>query len=202
MTTLQLPGQVQLVSPPDQGLLSSDTVFFRWHPSSPGVIAYWIEEGKDSTFANSLVDSSLTDTSTTITGLADGIQYFWRVRAKNTSGWGIFSERRSFSILTTIVDETSSLPSVVSLSQNYPNPFNPQTVIVFEIPVSGSVVLEVFDNSGRRIRTLVKGIHPAGRYSVQWDGKDESGRIVGSGIYFYQLHAGDVRITKKMLLIK
>jgi len=102
----------------------------------------------------------------------------------------------------TAVNETPPLPSVVNLSQNYPNPFNPTTTISYDTPVRSTLSLEVFDTAGRKIRTLAHGIHPAGRYSLQWDGKDDSGRTVGSGIYFYQLRAGEVWLTKKMALIK
>jgi len=102
----------------------------------------------------------------------------------------------------TTVNETPLLPSVMNLSQNYPNPFNSTTTIFYDTPVRSTLSLEVFDTAGRKIRTLVHGIHPAGRYSLQWDGKDDSGRTVGSGIYFYQLRAGEVWLTKKMVLIK
>jgi Protein of unknown function (DUF4038)/Putative collagen-binding domain of a collagenase/FlgD Ig-like domain len=103
---------------------------------------------------------------------------------------------------TGVKGEPPPVPLVANLGQNYPNPFNPATTIGYDIPVRSAVALVIFDMAGRKIRTLVQGVRPAGRYSVRWDGKDDTGRSVSSGIYLYDLRAGGIRITKKMLLIK
>lgn len=84
-----------------------------------------------------------------------------------------------------------------NLSQNYPNPFNPTTVITYQVPMAGKVVLKVYDVLGKEIATLVNGEETAGQHSVQFDA-----RQVASGIYFYKLIAGPVVMTKKMLVIK
>ncbi len=85
---------------------------------------------------------------------------------------------------------------------NYPNPFNASTVISYTLREGGSVKLEVYDVLGRRTKTLVDGLQVAGRHEVIWDGTDQHGRPVGSGIYFYRLIAGDRAQFKKMVLMK
>jgi len=97
-------------------------------------------------------------------------------------------------------------PKGFSLRQNHPNPFNPSTAIRFDIPVSVGtgipVRLDVFDLRGRRIDRLVEGVRAPGSYDVSWDGRDRSGRSVGSGVYVYRITAGGFTSTKKMVLLK
>jgi len=93
------------------------------------------------------------------------------------------------------------------LFQNYPNPFNPETAISYQLSPTGQaalsyVELAVYNSLGQKIRTLVQTRQPAGRYQVKWDGRDEAGREVGSGIYIYRLKAGQYSIGKKMILIR
>ena len=89
------------------------------------------------------------------------------------------------------------------LFQNYPNPFNPQTTISYQLPSSINVSLIIFDVLGQEVQTLVNENKSAGCNSVTWDGKDNWGQPVSSGVYFYQLKAGNEFLqTKKLLLIK
>jgi hypothetical protein len=88
------------------------------------------------------------------------------------------------------------------LEQNYPNPFNPKTEISYHIPQDEAVSLNVYDVSGRLVRTLVDGNKVFGPHSVVWDGKDNVGRQVSSGVYFYRLWAGDFVKTRRMVLLK
>ena len=95
------------------------------------------------------------------------------------------------------------LPVSYFLGRNFPNPFNPSTTIEYAIPQPGKVVLDVFNVAGQRVRRLVRETqHPAGIYTVEWDGLDHSGRQAGSGVYFYRLQAVDFVKTRKMLLIQ
>jgi hypothetical protein len=94
------------------------------------------------------------------------------------------------------------MPSVTSISQNQPNPFNPTTRIDYGLSVDGHVKIEVFNLLGEKVRTLVDEFKAAGNYSVSWDGKNESGSDVASGVYFYRFEAGTVSETRKMLLLK
>ncbi|MDP6418238.1 MAG: FlgD immunoglobulin-like domain containing protein [Candidatus Krumholzibacteria bacterium] len=97
---------------------------------------------------------------------------------------------------------TPDVPLAVKLHQNHPNPFNPKTEIRFSLsdPVAASLV--VYDVEGREIRVLRNGQQEAGQQIVSWDGRDESGQRVSSGLYFYRLQTADRNETRKMLLLK
>jgi hypothetical protein len=102
-------------------------------------------------------------------------------------------------------DEKSLLPKAFSLSQNYPNPFNPMTTIRYTIPeVTGKVPvrLAIHDLRGRLVRQLFTGEQGSGYYQLTWDGRDESGQAVGSGIYLYTIHAGTYLEKMKMTMIR
>jgi hypothetical protein len=88
------------------------------------------------------------------------------------------------------------------LGQNSPNPFNPTTRISFYLPEPGLVRLSVFDPGGREVTVLVSGFREAGEHTVTWNGRDAAGRPVASGTYFYRLHAGKHRETRKMTLLQ
>ena len=94
----------------------------------------------------------------------------------------------------------------VRLYQNHPNPFNPSTVIPYAVPgdasVRRSVLLAVYDVNGALVKTLVSGAVAAGRHEVRWDGHNERGESVSSGIYFVRLDAGKVEATRKMVLLR
>jgi flagellar hook assembly protein FlgD len=105
--------------------------------------------------------------------------------------------------------ESSGKPSEFTLSQNYPNPFNPSTTIHYTVHSQQSTVhrpihttLSVYNILGQLVRTLVDEGKTAGHYNIIWDGKDDKGEEVSSGIYFYALVADDYRVTKKMVLLK
>lgn len=93
-------------------------------------------------------------------------------------------------------------PQSYRLMQNLPNPFNPATTIGFELPEAADVDVAVYNLVGQRLRTLVQEHKVAGRYQVVWDGKDDAGRDVSSGVYFYRYRAGDFWASRRMLLIR
>jgi hypothetical protein len=101
---------------------------------------------------------------------------------------------------TDVLDQ--ALPLVTALNQNYPNPFNPETTIQFDLATESAVSLRVFDTTGQVVRTLVHGSMPAGSHVQLWDGRNEAGARVGSGIYFYELKAGAFTSMKKMTLLQ
>jgi hypothetical protein len=90
----------------------------------------------------------------------------------------------------------------IALFQNHPNPFNPETSISFSLPSSARVVLSIYDVEGRLVRKVVDGVLGEGYKSVSWDGNDEVGNSVSSGVYFYRLKSGKYTLTKKMVLLK
>jgi len=89
-----------------------------------------------------------------------------------------------------------------SLAQNYPNPFNPQTTIAFTIKDRGAVTLKVYNVNGELVRTLANDSRAAGTYSLTWDGHNDAGQSVSSGVYFYKLVTNNFSQTKKMVLLK
>jgi len=94
-------------------------------------------------------------------------------------------------------------PARFALHQNAPNPFNPVTRIRYDVPSSGGDVrIEVFDATGRLVRTLVNGFEPAGRRAVAWDGTDSGGRALASGVYFCRMRAASFDETRKLTLLK
>ncbi|MGB8656284.1 MAG: FlgD immunoglobulin-like domain containing protein [Candidatus Zixiibacteriota bacterium] len=96
----------------------------------------------------------------------------------------------------------TATPQDFQLLQNHPNPFNGQTVIKFDLLKPSEVTLVIYNTLGERVKTLAKGHFGAGTRSVSWDGKDENGKDLASGIYFYALKAGEVTQTKRMVLLK
>lgn len=106
-------------------------------------------------------------------------------------------------VLTNVAQQIlSNIPDNYSLSQNYPNPFNPTTKIQFGLPLSENVDLKIYDILGREVRSLVNERYDAGMYSVQWDGRNNYGQQVATGMYIYHIRAGQFVQTKKMLLMK
>ena len=89
-----------------------------------------------------------------------------------------------------------------TLYQNYPNPFNPTTTISFYLPGREHVVLVIYDVQGRRVRTLFDKNADFGRHDITWDGKDDRGVPVSSGVYFYRLVVGKTQLTKKLTILK
>lgn len=98
--------------------------------------------------------------------------------------------------------EEQAIRPVNYLAANYPNPFNPQTTIRFSLAKEEQAVLEIFDIRGRLVTTPIEGIMPQGNHTVVWDGTNNRGKAVGSGIYFYRLKTGSFVSTKKMILMK
>ncbi|MBT8386042.1 MAG: T9SS type A sorting domain-containing protein [Ignavibacteria bacterium] len=99
--------------------------------------------------------------------------------------------------LSSGANETTSLPKEFNLSQNYPNPLNPATIIKYQLPELSFVTLKVYDVLGNEVALLVDEEKPAGSYEINFDGSE-----LTSGIYFYQLKAGNFIETKKMVLLK
>lgn len=97
---------------------------------------------------------------------------------------------------------SSSIPKEFTLFQNYPNPFNSETEIRFQLPAPGQTKLVVYNLLGQKIRTLVREMKQAGNYSVRWDGRDENGSFVASGVYVYIFQTSKFMDVKKMVLLR
>jgi flagellar hook assembly protein FlgD len=93
-------------------------------------------------------------------------------------------------------------PKPLTLYQNYPNPFNPSTAISFYNPAQQLVNIAIYDVSGARVRMLCDRVMAAGKHSIPWNGTNDSGATVGSGVYYYRLVAGKTNLTKKMVVVR
>ncbi len=136
-----------------------------------------------------------------------GIMYVGELLLKDGSadpydrGWNLYYDHHDWED----VDENQAdenFPTQFSLSANYPNPFNPETKIDYSINRSCQVKLEIFNILGQKIKTLVDEHQSVGKKDVVWDGRNENGEQVTSGVYFYRIQAGDYSQTKKMVLMK
>ena len=95
-----------------------------------------------------------------------------------------------------------SVPKTFSLNQNYPNPFNPTTEITFSLEQRSNISLTIFNVLGQKVQVLAEGSKQAGTHRLSWDGRDQMGNAVSTGLYFYTLTDGSKSITKKMALMK
>ena len=135
---------------------------------------------------------SLSETGITDSGVLPGNEYTYTLAVVRPDG----SEVRSLDTRVTIEIAPARL------SQNYPNPFNPGTRIGYFVDKEADVSLRVYDVSGRHVRTLSERRLSPGEYVDMWNGQDEQGKPVVSGIYFYRLRIGKTTLTRRMVLLK
>jgi len=168
----------------------------------------YIGPGEDKALSIADVDSTLTNDSGFYRFVvSSGVYSIWR----DTVNGNVYTvtvadspiEGMNFDVVTDVQEiESPELPNLYSLSQNYPNPFNPSTQIEFEIPKAGFVEIQIFNVLGKQLRTLVSERLSAGRKVVTWDGTDNGGHPVASGVYFYRISTDGYAEAKKMLLLK
>jgi hypothetical protein len=105
---------------------------------------------------------------------------------------------------TNAVHEPSAktAPDHFVLKDNYPNPFNPETRIEYSVPKQAMVTLSVYNTLGQKVRTLIHKTVTSGSHAVTWDGRDDNGQLVSSGVYFYKLRSGSINITKRMTFLQ
>ena len=99
-------------------------------------------------------------------------------------------------------ENEETLPGVFALHQGYPNPFNPVTSIRYDIPEAANVQVSVYSLLGQKVKTLVNGAHQPGFYAVQWNGTNDQGNPVASGMYICRIHADQFNAVKKLILMK
>jgi len=138
--------------------------------------------------------------STTGAGWTDteaaGPGVYYAVTAVDFAG----NESEAATVTATGVDAPT--PRRAALLANTPNPFNPSTSLRFFLPEAREIELTIYDAAGRRVRTLARGPWKAGEHTVQWNGRDDRGGSVASGVYLYRLRAGDFERTRRMTLLK
>jgi len=136
--------------------------------------------------------------------VTEQISQVWSSGAKNPQAWENQSRRLfEFGIPTAIGDnDPQVLPEDFALAQNYPNPFNPATTIRYTLPAQSHVSLDIYNIMGQRVRSLVNRTEVAGTYLITWDGTDDIGRPVATGVYLYRLTTDQASATRKMLFVK
>jgi hypothetical protein len=107
-----------------------------------------------------------------------------------------------FRIILSASVEDLPLASRIQLSQNSPNPFSLNTSVRFTLPLQDHVLLRIYDCSGRLVRTMVNDVRAAGEYSLVWDGRNQRGHGVTSGLYYYELLTGGVSEVRRMVLLR
>ena len=180
------------------------TPTFVWN-SSVLADGYWLQIARDSFYANLIVSEQNIQTTTfTSPPLSPSSSYYWRVAAMNSYGNSNFSISRRFNTGAVVENEDQVTPVLVnSLAQNFPNPFNPSTTISFTLlDATIPIKIKVFNTKGQTVKTLYDGIPSSNQMQVVWDGKDDLGNAVGSGIYLYKLESGNFTQMHKMLLSK
>ena len=128
--------------------------------------------------------------------------YNYRLGDVDISGIVTWHAPISVSTFSNTFNETVQQPKTLRLLPAFPNPFNPQTVLRYELPETANVRMTIFDMSGRRVKTLVSQRQTAGSYSYVWDGSNESGVRLSSGVYIVQLQAGNVRQSRQVVFLQ
>jgi len=197
------PDAPLLASPADEATLPSDTVIVIWH-AKIHTANYTLQVSGAADFSDLLVAETGTDTAFTLTNLSAYTTYYWRVFATNVAGDGEFSVARQFTTSPAVAVDglTSTIPTRYALLPAYPNPFNPRTTITYHLPEKTDVSLVIYNIIGERIHDMVSGIRQAGEYAVTWDGRDNLGALVPSGLYICRFKAGSRTFTQKFLLIR
>jgi hypothetical protein len=130
----------------------------------------------------------------------------WSALDSYLEGNSVCADVRELGVYRLVYDpagkHVTGRPTTFALYQNCPNPFNPETQIKYDLPVAGHVNLAIYNVLGQKVRILVDEFQDAGRKSARWDGHDENGRDVASGIYFYKIKVENFEKIRKMVLIK
>ncbi len=157
------------------------------------------EEGQYMKITTALIPGSGNKSDATEYSYSDqnvqgGIVYWYKIEEISTDGNSAFYGPVSIAI-------SISVPIEYGLSQNYPNPFNPETTFRYQLPEMSDVSIEIYSILGQKIKTWQYVSQPAGEYTVNWNGIDDLGKQVSSGIYFLQMKAGSYREMRKMTVM-
>lgn len=182
----------------------ASTVRLRWDESVDKDFKYFAiyrgtTPGFDPKGAPPLATSS--ETEYTDSQVSGGSAYYYRLSAYDFAGnESIYSSE--VGVITRVEERGSGTPTEYALEQNYPNPFNPETTIKYQLPQPGHVRLVVFDALGHQVRELVDRDQAAAYHLIVWDGRDQAGHVVPSGLYFYRLESEKFSTMKKMIMMK
>jgi hypothetical protein len=229
-TMIDVPGVVTLVSPPNGSVVVDYRPELTWMAPTTGGApdGYYVYLSTDEEPYNikfpeinrvAIIDEASVTSWRPVSDLTNEGLYHWQIVAFNDTGIGEASEIWTFGLAVSDRDQFVEVHRT-ALMGNYPNPFNPETKIVFSVgdtcverllhatalregELNGSHVrIHVFNIRGQRVKTLVDGIYPSGSHSVVWNGTDDFGRKVGSGVYLYRMTVGEYTSVRRMMLLK
>ena len=196
-----VPLEADAVAPRPGSFVGATISAFKWQGSGQ----FEFQLASDIAFQNILLSQSVSGNTlpySSSLGYSDTTSYFWRVKP---SGSGEYGKIYSFNVVSAATDaesESPILPLTYSLEQNYPNPFNPTTRIKFTLARSGYATVRITNILGETVATLLDDYIAAGDHTLEWQGTNQTGRPVPSGVYFYSLKAGDYSNVRKMVLLK
>ncbi|KAA3598106.1 MAG: T9SS C-terminal target domain-containing protein [Calditrichaeota bacterium] len=201
------PTVFNLLNPTDGDTLPNffDPIEFIWNSSIDADNTNLIYNLK---IFNSSFDTTISNISDTTLNFTSSLEeltnYNWFVEV--TDGEFTVSSSDTFEFITpmavSISENENQVPNSFALRQNYPNPFNPTTTISYDLPINSKVILKIYNLIGQEVRALVEKNVNAGFHLVNWDGKNDFGKQVSSGIYIYKIQAGDFVQSKKMVFLK
>ncbi len=197
LIAFQSPVIPEMIFPETNSELDTNTIELQWNFSNE-VTHFELEISDDGEFSNLLISEyEYKNVSYIFQNLEDNKTYFWRLKGINDIGESDWTEIRTFCYSTETEINKNNLPILFSLKQNYPNPFNPTTQIEFQIAKPGLVLLEIYNISGQKIKTLINDKMNIGTHIITFDGAH-----LTSGIYFYKLKSQSFSKIKKCLLVK
>ena len=192
-------------APGDDGLMGTATYYEIRYAYDSLDIADW-NAATAWSFTPAPLASGLTQTAT-VANLVPGDVYYLGIKAYDDAGnvspaSNCDSAIAKYELVLDVDEDEANLPDQYQLSQNYPNPFNPTTEILVSLPQAADANLIVYNSVGQEVATLIDNRLSPGEHVVQWDGTDQSGQQVATGVYYYRLAAGDYIETKKMMMLK
>lgn len=163
-----------------------------YRDSKPGTMVYFTSIAK-------------SDTIYTDTEIIEGETYYYKLTGVDVQGFESGPSNEVMAIIKAIPGEDNenvALLEKFELEQNYPNPFNPKTTIKYSVSEYTNVSIIIYNILGKKIKKLVNEYREAGTYNIEWDGKDDNGRPVSTGVYFYQMSTVNFQAVKKLMLQK
>jgi len=204
----EAPEGFALLSPENETTGLSNLPTFLWEiaddPDPMDYATYTFQIATDSAFTDIAYETNTNvDVGYELTeSLPTDTEYWWKVIATDTDSLSTESAAFKFTVGYVSVAEIVALPTEFTLKQNFPNPFNPSTTIRYGLPEDSNVSLVIYDLRGNRVRTFDSGSQTAGWYEHVWNGMNEAGQPVSTGLYLTRLRAGSYTKTIKMLYLK
>lgn len=190
---------------PDLSFAQQEFIRLGWTPNDEPDLAHYVMYRDDIPGTMVYLDSiSSSDTLYTDSQVIAGNTYYYKLTAVDFAGNESDPSNEVMAVAGTItmINDNSDIIRDFGLKQNYPNPFNPTTTIEYSIPRPSKVSVTIYNTAGQEIRRLSDEFKEPGSYKIEWDGRDNSGRTVSSGVYFYQMIAGDYKQVMRSIFQK